>query len=138
MQETDKAGVIFFADMDGLKTINDQYGHEMGDKAIKLQAEVLKSAFRSTDIVGRLSGDEFGAVAVGMNLSQVNQIRLKVQLLAEKISKENDLPFILSCSIGAVDLQKSSVLKRLLSEADKELYEEKRKKRNARLSLNTK
>ena len=138
MQEIDKAGVIFFADMDGLKIINDTYGHEMGDKAIRLQAEVLKSAFRSTDIVGRLSGDEFGVVAVGMNLSQVNQIRLKVQLLAEKISKINDLPFILSCSIGAVDLQKSSVLKRLLSEADKELYEEKRKKRNARLSLNTK
>lgn len=133
MQETDKAGVIFFADMDGLKVINDKYGHEMGDKAIRLQAEILKNAFRSTDIVGRIGGDEFGVVAVGMNISRVDNIRLKINLLSEKISKTNDLPFTLSCSLGAVDLQKSSVLKRLLSEADKELYEEKRAKRNARL-----
>jgi len=137
MQETDRCGVIFFADMDGLKTINDQYGHEMGDLAIKLQASVLKSAFRSTDIVGRLGGDEFGIVAIGMNLSQSENIRLKIKLLSEKVSKENNLPFILSCSLGAVDLQKSSVLKRLLSEADKSLYDEKRKKRNARLSKNS-
>ena len=98
----------------------------------------LKEVFRSTDVVGRLSGDEFGIVAVGMNLIQVDRVRLKLDMMNEKLSRENNLPFTLSVSLGAVDLQKSSILKKLLSDADKSLYEEKRKKRHARLSENSK
>ena len=126
LQETDTSGVIFFADMDGLKKINDTYGHEMGDKAIILQAMVLKNVFRSSDVVGRLSGDEFGIVALGMKMNFIENTRLKIEMLCKKYSIENQLPFTLSMSIGAVDLQKSSVLKQLLSEADKELYKEKK------------
>ena len=128
LQETDTSGVIFFADLDGLKKINDTYGHEMGDKAIILQAMVLKNVFRSSDVVGRLSGDEFGIVALGMKMNFIENTRLKIEMLCKKYSIENQLPFTLSMSIGAVDLQKSSVLKQLLSEADKELYKEKKKK----------
>lgn len=128
LQETDTSGVIFFADMDGLKKINDSYGHEMGDKAIMLQARVLKDIFRSSDVVGRLSGDEFGIVALGMKMNYVDNTKLKIDMLCKKVSIENQLPFTLSISLGAVDLQKSSVLKQLLSEADKELYKEKKKK----------
>ncbi len=128
LQETDTSGVIFFADMDGLKKINDTYGHEMGDKAIMLQARVLKDIFRSSDVVGRLSGDEFGIVALGMKIGYVENTKLKIDMLCRKVSIENQLPFTLSISLGAVDLQKSSVLKHLLSEADKELYKEKKKK----------
>lgn len=124
-QETLQPVVVFFGDMDGLKKINDTYGHEMGDKAIKLQAEVLKKAFRSDDIVGRLSGDEFGVIAVGMNLDRIDSVKEQIATLSEKISKKNKLPFTLSISLGAVDLQSSSNLKRLLSEADKKLYVEK-------------
>ena len=128
LQETDTSGVVFFADMDGLKIINDTYGHEMGDKAIMLQARVLKDIFRSSDVVGRLSGDEFGIVALGMKIGYVDNIKLKIEMLCKKVSIENQRPFTLSISLGAVDLQKSSVLKQLLSEADKELYKEKKKK----------
>ena len=128
LQETDTSGVVFFADMDGLKKINDTYGHEMGDKAIMLQARVLKDIFRSSDVVGRLSGDEFGIVALGMKMNYVENTKLKIDMLCKKVSIENQLPFTLSISLGAVDLQKSSVLKQLLSEADKELYKEKKKK----------
>ena len=128
LQETDTSGVVFFADMDGLKKINDTYGHEMGDKAIMLQARVLKDIFRSSDVVGRLSGDEFGIVALGMKMNYVENTKLKIEMLSKKVSIENQLPFSLSISLGAVDLQKSSVLKQLLSEADKELYKEKKKK----------
>lgn len=128
LQETDTSGVIFFADMDGLKKINDTYGHDMGDKALMLQARVLKDIFRSSDVVGRLSGDEFGVVALGMKMNYVENTRLKIDMLCKKVSIENQLPFTLSISLGAVDLQKSSVLKQLLNEADKELYKEKNKK----------
>ena len=128
LQETDTSGIIFFADMDGLKKINDTYGHEMGDKAIMLAALALKTVFRSSDVIGRLSGDEFGVVALGMKINYVDNIKLKLEMLCKKVSIENQLPFTLSISLGAVDLQKSSVLKQLLAEADKELYKEKKKK----------
>lgn len=128
LQETDTAGTIFFLDMDGLKKINDTYGHEMGDLAIRTEAKVLKSVFRSSDVVGRLSGDEFGIVAVGMKISYLENIRLKIDMMNKKMSQDESLPFTLSISLGAVDLQGSSVLKKLLTEADKELYKEKRKK----------
>jgi len=124
-QEKLQSVVVFFGDMDGLKTINDTYGHEMGDKAIKLQAKVLSKAFRTEDIVGRLSGDEFGIIAVGMGVERIDSVKEKVTALNEQISKENNLPFTLSISLGGVDLQSSSNLKRLLSEADKKLYVEK-------------
>lgn len=128
LQETDTVGIICFLDMDGLKKINDTYGHEMGDKAIKAQAKVLKSVFSSSDVIGRLSGDEFGIVAVGVKLSHFENYRLKINMMNKKVSKEEELPFCLSSSVGVVDLQSSSSLKKLLTEADKELYKEKRKK----------
>lgn len=131
-QEKDDSVVVFFADMDGLKGINDNFGHEMGDKAIKLQAQVLKKAFRSEDIVGRLSGDEFGVVAVGMKMDRVEAIHEKIDELNQKATKKHHLPFKLSTSLGAVTLETSSVLTRLLVEADKNLYSEKRIKHAAK------
>jgi len=58
-QRMGKSGLLFFIDMDGLKVINDSYGHEEGDIAIKEIANILRSAFRKSDIVARLGGDEF-------------------------------------------------------------------------------
>ncbi len=56
--------VLVFADLDGLKQINDQHGHAAGDAAIRLVANALRSIFRETDIVARWSGDEFVALMV--------------------------------------------------------------------------
>lgn len=128
MQEMDSAGIVFFFDMDGLKKINDTYGHEMGDKAIQLLAKSIKSVFRSSDVVGRLSGDEFGVVALGMIEENIPKIRRKIVLMNERVSRQNDLPFTLSVSFGTANLHTSTVLKKLLTVADGELYKEKRKK----------
>lgn len=124
-------GVIFFADLDGLKKINDTYGHDMGDEAIKAAAEVLSHALRSSDTVGRLSGDEFAAIAVGMKLSHEGTFRDKIKTLCEMISKDRAFPFKLSMSIGAVEFNKDSRntnLSDLLTLADDKLYIEKNKK----------
>lgn len=133
IQELNVPGTVFFVDMDGLKTINDTYGHEMGDKAIRLQAEVLRKAFRSNDIIGRLGGDEFGIVANGMKVSSAAQMRDKINKLNKIVSEENKLPFELSVSFGATDLEASSVLSKLLGEADVLLYEEKKLKKENRM-----
>lgn len=129
--EVKSSGVLFFADLDGLKKINDTYGHDMGDEAIKAAAEVLSHALRSSDTVGRLSGDEFAAIAVGMKLSQEAQFRLKIDSLCDIISKDRNFPFKLSMSIGAIEFSKdskNSALSDLLALADDKLYIEKRKK----------
>ena len=129
LQETGKPGVIFFGDLDGLKEINDTYGHKMGDKALKLEAKALKKVFRSSDVVGRLSGDEFGIVAVGVTIENVDVLKNKVLEINKKVTETENLPFELSISLGGVDLQASSIISKLLSLADKKLYEEKRKKK---------
>ncbi|MCR5765642.1 MAG: GGDEF domain-containing protein, partial [Treponema sp.] len=126
MQEMNSAGIVFFFDMDGLKNINDTFGHSMGDKAIKVQALTIKSVFRSSDVIGRLSGDEFGVVALGMTVEMVPQVFKKIEKANIDFSQKYNLPFQLSISFGYADLATSSVLKKLLTEADKELYKVKR------------
>lgn len=125
-QEMGTPAIVFFADMDGLKSINDTYGHKMGDKAISAMASVLRKSFRASDVIGRLSGDEFGIVANVMTLQNVSVIREKILKFCESESKANNLPFKLSISMGAVNLESSAMLTKLLVEADKVLYEEKR------------
>ena len=132
-QEKNLPVVVIFADMDNLKKINDTYGHDMGDRAIKTQAQVLKKAFRSSDIIGRIGGDEFGVVAVGMELNRVESVRETINSLNVKMSKKNKLPFDLSISVGAVNLEVSSSLKNLLHAADQELYEEKKLKHSQKI-----
>ena len=123
----DQTGSVFFCDLDGLKTINDTYGHEIGDLAIKTEAKVLRAAFRDSDLIGRLSGDEFGVVAPGLPPRKIEVIRERFKSINEEFSKAAKLPFILSISIGAVEFDgEHSDLKELLKAADKELYEEKK------------
>lgn len=136
MQELNTEGYIFFADMDGLKAINDKYGHSVGDKAIKLQASVLKTVFNEKDIVGRLSGDEFGIVALYFDISNFENLKQRIDEENKRISKEKNLPFVLSISLGYADLSLSTDLKILLKEADKNLYKEKQiKHMNRRLDI---
>ena len=81
--EMNNKGLVFFIDMDGLKIMNDTYGHDMGDLAIKTQAKVLKQTFRANDIIARLGGDEFVVIAIGMGADTIPKIRKKI----EKTSK---------------------------------------------------
>ena len=123
----DQTGSVFFCDLDGLKTINDTYGHEIGDLAIKTEAKVLRATFRDSDLIGRLSGDEFGVVAPGLPPRKIEVIRERFKSINEEFSKAAKLPFILSISIGAVEFDaEKSDLKELLKAADKVLYEEKK------------
>lgn len=122
-----QTGSVFFCDLDGLKTINDTWGHEIGDLAIKTEARVLRAAFRDSDMIGRLSGDEFGVVAPGLPARKVEIIRERFKALNEEFSRAENLPFTLSISIGPVDFNsETNDLKDLLKLADKGLYEEKK------------
>lgn len=126
-QEIDNDGVVFFADLDGLKRINDKYGHEYGDKAIIGVAEVLKAAFRKMDIIGRLSGDEFGIIASGMDITHIDKLREKIDSMCADYSEKNKFPFLLSVSLGASSFDyMNKDLNELLMTADQSLYEQKK------------
>lgn len=131
--EMNNKGLVFFIDMDGLKIMNDTYGHDMGDLAIKTQAKVLKQTFRANDIVARLGGDEFVVIAIGMGTDTIPKIRKKIEKTNKVLSKEQKLPMPISCSIGVIPFnKKSNKLADLLLDADKLLYEEKRQKHKNR------
>ena len=135
--EMKNTGIIFFIDMDGLKAINDTHGHKMGDEAIKAQALVLKKALRMNDVVGRIGGDEFVAVAIGMTSDSLPKIRKKIEKQSASISAEKSFPFTLSCSIGAIPFTSDKKnLSELLLGADALLYEEKRQKHKQNKSTN--
>lgn len=126
-------GIVFFADMDYLKKINDKYGHEMGDKAIQTEAEVFKSVFRQSDIIARLGGDEFAGVVPGLPIAHIEKTKTALKEACKTLSKENGLPFEISISFGAVEFDSENCdLNTLVQLADKEQYKEKRKHHSAR------
>lgn len=134
--EMETYGLVIFADMDGLKTINDTYGHKVGDISIETEAKVLKESFRKSDIIGRLSGDEFAVIAPGLTMEVFEKCRQKVIENNKKFSKAAGLSFELSISLGAVEFNaENSSLMKLLQEADQKLYEEKNKKHKKKNAL---
>jgi diguanylate cyclase (GGDEF)-like protein len=125
-----QSGLIVYGDMDGLKKINDTYGHETGDRAIQTEALLLKASFRSSDIVGRLGGDEFAVVAVGLTEKEFFRIRKKLSEKCSCWNKRTSEKYCLTISLGCAGFDsESSDLVRLLKEADRLQYEEKRKKK---------
>lgn len=123
---------IFFIDLDGLKKINDKYGHQAGDTIIRAAAKVLKESFRENDIVARMGGDEFTALTT--QAEPQNNARILARLNA---SLENDnaanpeRPFRLSFSVGAVRFKEKDFesVEQMIAHADSLLYEEKRRKK---------
>jgi diguanylate cyclase (GGDEF)-like protein len=130
---------VLFADMDGLRDINNRHGHPEGDRALREVAVVLKDTFRASDVIARVSGDEFAVVgSFNTNGSaEVLEARLESALYAR--NQANDLPFRLSLSVGLAnfDPEKHPSLEELISAADRSMYEHKRSKRQsaARSSL---
>lgn len=126
--------MLFFLDLDGLKTINDQFGHPEGDQALRQVADILRQTFRSSDIIARLGGDEFTVLAIDAPEQGAKRILTR---LSEQIDgcNSSDKPYTLSISVGLArfDPQKTTGdINQMLDEADQALYAEKRRKRAAR------
>jgi len=112
-------------DVDGLKMINDTYGHLMGDRALKEFVKTLKDTIRESDLVFRYGGDAFLLVLTESSKENVHSIleRLKENL------KRLDLPFELSFSFGYEEIDGFVPIERALGKADDLLYKNKFKKR---------
>lgn len=130
--------LCIYADLDHLKQINDQFGHQEGDFAIKQAGEYLHGSLRSTDVIGRIGGDEFAAVAVIKNEDMGKEIRDRIILNSKLFNQSSDKPYYIELSIGYAVYKWSEDLElnQMLSAADLMLYESKTKKRkDARKSV---
>lgn len=125
-RDTGQHMVMFFADMDGLKWINDHYGHGEGDRAISLAATCIKETFRRFDVTARLSGDEFVALIMEEPGRSAETICRRLQMnLADCTGAGN--PYELSMSVGVAhfDPNQPVTLQELMRQADAELYKRK-------------
>ena len=116
--------------MDDMKGINDRFGHEVGDAAIKATAEILMSACAPGDFLMRYGGDEFLIIASPAEAALPEAIQAAVAAHASRA----ELPCALSLSIGAVhaDAAQDSVLDECVQRADVRMYESKNCRRRAR------
>ena len=127
-----QSGMVIYCDMDGLKKINDVYGHEAGDRAILAESIILKSNFRSSDIIARIGGDEFVIISPGLTKDSLRKIREQIDSDCQIWSGGNEQGFALSISMGSVPYPSKKMdynITPLLSEADSLMYIEKREKK---------
>jgi len=120
---------LIYADLDKMKWINDTLGHAEGDKALKEIAAILRRAYRETDIIARIGGDEF--VVMGILASGI-----PVEVLADRLLSQVEIhnekrpdPYRLSLSVGAAAYPIGAFMSidDLLQRADEMMYDQKRK-----------
>jgi len=131
-QREDWELVLLFADLDSLKNINDNFGHTEGDKALMAIASILKQTFRTSDLIARLGGDEFIILALNAPATGVQTMTTRLKSNLKHHNSQNRY-YQLSVSIGIAQFDPNQVtsLEEMIVEADKALYENKRKKRAA-------
>jgi diguanylate cyclase (GGDEF)-like protein len=119
---------VLFLDGDNFKSVNDNYGHDEGDRVLKAIANVLKDSVRSADAVGRYGGEEFVVALLGANeeeaYNKAEEIRKK---FPNVIKIEQNLEHLITASIGVASLDKSDAdtLDELIAYADQAMYEAK-------------
>lgn len=124
--------VLFFADVDGLKAINDRFGHNEGDRAIARAAACIKETFRKSDVIARLSGDEFVALITEEPGRSAQSICRRLQSkLTDCAGAESRYSLSLSVGVAHFDSGNPMALDELMRQADIALYRNKRGERSA-------
>ncbi|QWR76689.1 diguanylate cyclase [Candidatus Magnetomonas plexicatena] len=122
---------VVFLDLDGLKQINDTLGHEAGDTAIVGASAVLREAFRESDIIARIGGDEFIVLVTDSESLDVDIIRTRIKEGVDNFNNTQNQPFKLSISDGVVpyDPESDISIDELTKQADALMYENKMRKK---------
>jgi diguanylate cyclase (GGDEF)-like protein len=122
--------LLFFADLDLLKWINDTMGHEEGDKALIEAATVFKETFRTSDIIARLGGDEYAALTVDITDTNSEILTARMQSVIDTRNNRENRKYRLSISVGCsyYDPENPCTIDDLIVRADKLMYEQKQNK----------
>jgi len=116
--------VVFFADMDYLKNINDTWGHQEGDAAIKACGELLRKTFRKNDVIGRVGGDEFIIASPAIDAETASALIQRLESALRQYNKQSGKPYALGITIGwaVSDAAQPASIEALIRQADAELY----------------
>lgn len=119
------SATLCYCDLDHLKYVNDNYGHDKGDTYICDFVEILKSNIREDDIIARLGGDEFCILFKNGSIDSINS---KMELINEEFSKQaSEYPQSFSFGTVYIDGNKDTSLLKILQTADQRMYAQKRK-----------
>lgn len=125
-------GVLFF-DLDGFKPINDNFGHQEGDRVLCMVADYLRGTFRDSDVIARVGGDEFVVLAWMKSLEDLERVtgRIRTEFRMETDGGDK---YVVSMSIGVAvhDPQKEGDLVSLIESADSRMYHNKKSRKVGR------
>ena len=128
-QREGKALLLLSADLDGLKLINDTYGHHEGDRALIAVASLLKATFRTSDVIARIGGDEFVVLMIQAKGENAQVIKDRLQKNIDQYNAAAE-KFSISLSVGITQFnpQDDVSIEELLVRADQQLYQDKQTK----------
>lgn len=133
IQRLESSGVfpvgVIIVDADGLKIVNDQLGHAMGDDLLIRAARVLKKSVRGDDIVARIGGDEFAILMPNCDENILHQVLSRIESNISNENELNELNYILSLSSGGYTCNLRGTLRDSIARADARMYEIKNKKK---------
>ena len=125
--------LLFFADLDRLKNINDSLGHREGDLALIRAADALEQTFRDSDIIARWGGDEFAVLALEATCQNQEAIIGRLEKNLRKSSgDESRYTISLSVGVARFDPDDEVSVGKLIEQADLAMYQEKKKKAQER------
>ena len=116
---------VICADVDGLKPINDTYGHEAGDNAIKQTSIAIRCSMAGNGICIRTGGDEFCVLVAGSSEKEINDYIFNIGKMLKEYNEDNDLPYEVNCSCGyatALAAETDSISD-IMNMADERMYE---------------
>jgi diguanylate cyclase (GGDEF)-like protein len=125
---------LVYADMDGLKEINDTHGHEEGSNALRLVADVLRETFRGSDVIARIGGDEFVVLEPHAGPGDAGSSVARLRENLRRRNAEGGRPYELSLSVGVAHggPEEHATVEELLTRGDRLMYAEKRRRRRPR------
>ena len=131
IEETRKEGrnlLAIYVDMNNLKIINDRYGHEEGDFAIKLIGNILSEEMKEVGVAGRIGGDEFACIMKYQNDDDGEDILNKIYQRFTIFNDSSNKPYNITVSAGAclMSSEDETALQEALTQADEKLYEVKK------------
>src|SRR5579859_1162478 len=126
---TGRGILLFFMDIDGMKQINDSFGHGEGDQVLRRTAKALKMTFRDSDVIARLGGDEFAVLAIEASDNSESAIRARLADDLKTVSA-GETRYAINLSLGAVriNIRSNASIGEWMVRADQAMYEQKRRR----------
>jgi len=126
-----KSCALILFDIDDFKKINDTFGHDVGDKILKIVCNEIKKRIRDFDVIGRWGGEEIVVLLVGANISEAYQIADYIRgKIANKKIKYDDKQVNLTVSAGVSDFSAEKDFEKVFKLADEALYKAKQTGKN--------